>query len=134
MHDHHRHSLCQHVQETYWCSHVSVVHNFETVRGGVGFGIYHRAFFSSKSRDPTSNELELWCDGSLTLIQVCRNKQRVEAARAKLCIIADKLVRHAKRSPDYAGCVEIFKNRHIAIHTVDLADIVFRFADEITQN
>ncbi|KAN0097810.1 hypothetical protein V8E55_002256 [Tylopilus felleus] len=103
---------------------------------GVGFGICHRLLsqLSIKSQDP--NELELRCDG-LTLILACRNKQRAEAARAKLCIIADELVRRAKLSPDYDGHAETFrKNLHIAIHTIDLADIqsMFRFADEIAQN
>ena len=120
--------------EIHSCARVSITHN-ETVRSGVGFGICHRLLsqLSIKSQDP--NELELRCDG-LTLILACRNKQRAEAARAKLCIIADELVRRAKLSPDYDGHAETFrKNLHIAIHTIDLADIqsVFRFADEIAQ-
>lgn len=115
---------------------VSATH-CETVRSGVGFGICHRLLFqlSIGSRDPVSNELELDCDG-LTLILACRNKQRAEAARAKLYDIADELARRAKRSPDYDGRAEIFrKNLHIVLHIIDLADIqsVFHFADEISQ-
>lgn len=116
--------------------HVSETH-CETVRSGVGFGICHRLLSQSShgSRDPGSNELELDCDG-LTLILACRSKQRAEAARAKLYDIADELVRGAIRFPNYDGHAEIFrKNLHIAIHTIDLANIqsVFHFADEIAQ-
>ncbi|KAF8556265.1 NAD(P)-binding protein [Imleria badia] len=105
---------------------------------GVGFGICHRLLFQLTigSGHPVSNELELDCDG-LTLILACRSKQRAEAARAKLCDTADELVCRAQRSPDYDGHAEIFrKNLHIAIHTVDLANIqsVFHFADEVAQN
>ncbi|KAF8121340.1 NAD(P)-binding protein [Boletus edulis] len=103
---------------------------------GVGFGICHRLLFQFiiGRRDPVSNE-KLDCDG-LTLVLACRSKQRAEAARAKLCDIADELVRCAKRSSDYDGHAEVFrKSLHMAIHTVDLADIqsVFHFADEIVQ-
>ncbi|KAG8218311.1 hypothetical protein J3R82DRAFT_3925 [Butyriboletus roseoflavus] len=109
-----------------------------TVCSGVGFGICHRLIFqlSIGSREQVSNELELNCDG-LTLILACRNKQRAEAARAKLHDIADEQVRRAKRSPGYDGHAEIFrKNLHIAIHIIDLADVqsIFHFADEIAQN
>ena len=115
---------------------VSATH-CETVRSGVGFGICHRLLFqlSIGSRDPSSNELGLVCDG-LTLILACRSKQRAEAARTKLCDIADELVRRAKCSPDYDGHAEIFRNNlHIVVHIIDLADIqgVFHFADEIAQ-
>ena len=104
---------------------------------GVGFGICHRLLsqLTIGGRHPVSNGLELDCDG-LILILACRSKQRAEAARVKLCDIADELVLRARHSPDYDGHAEIFrKNLHIAIHTIDLANIqsVFHFADEVAR-
>ncbi|KAG9317131.1 NAD(P)-binding protein [Chiua virens] len=105
---------------------------------GVGFGICQRLLFQLTLGDRTAipNEVELECD-ALTLILACRNKQRAESARAKLCDMADEHVRVAKCSPDYDGRAETFrKNLHIAIHTVDLADTgsIFHFADEVARN
>lgn len=108
-----------------------------TLYSGVGFGICHRLIsqLTNGHGEAVSNDFELNCDG-LTLILACRNKQRAEAAQAKLYGIADELVRQAQRSPKYDGRAATFrKNLRIDVGIVDLANIesVFRFADEITQ-
>jgi 3-keto steroid reductase len=131
----------------------SAAHRFPRADSGVGFGICRRLLHAILQNNPDDAHplfppsaaeepgVEYPCTG-LTLIMACRNRQRADAARAKLLeLFEDDVAFYLRKGSksDGGGAqrrVEAFRaNLVVAVHLLDLASVrsTLAFADEVAR-